>query len=166
MWWWCSCSSMLSCSQVWARWRSSCQTIKTPLNSHTCLLLLSMCEFYPTWYSFVDPNICTCIDHNYVCLCQEFLNPDILLFPYDKRESYPYRNFKRWVLPPPDPAPMTDDEKNAAAERRVRNPPLCKCGYRSEFVEPPIGLDYTPFFRCPITLSVIFRNHITYVQKR
>jgi hypothetical protein len=51
------------------------------------------------------------------------------------------RSFKRWVPPPP----MTDEEKEEATTRRVLNPPQCKCGYCSELVNPPPGLDYTPF---------------------
>jgi hypothetical protein len=49
---------------------------------------------------------------------------------------------------------MTDEEKEEATTRCVRNPPLCKCGYRSQLANPPKGLDYTPFWRCPIPLSV------------
>jgi hypothetical protein len=53
---------------------------------------------------------------------------------------------------------MTDEEKDEASTHRARNPPACKCGYRAELVNPHIGLDYTPFFRCPIPLSVILDN--------
>jgi hypothetical protein len=85
----------------------------------------------------------------------EAFDPQILLFLYDRSESCPLCSFKRWVPPPPNPPPMTDEEKAEATTRRVRNPPPCKCGYRSELVNPPPGLDYTPFFRCPILVSVI-----------
>jgi hypothetical protein len=50
---------------------------------------------------------------------------------------------------------MTDEEKDEASSRRVRNSPVYNCGYRAELVNPPVGLDYTPFFRCPIPLTVI-----------
>jgi len=88
----------------------------------------------------------------------EMFNPQILLFAYDRKSS-PYHSFKRWVPPPPNPPPMTDEEKEEATTHRVRNTPLCKCGYRSELANPPVGLDYTPFWRCPIVLSVIFYKH-------
>jgi hypothetical protein len=50
---------------------------------------------------------------------------------------------------------MTDEEKEEATTHHVRNPPLCKYGYRFELVNPPTGLDYTPFWCCRIPLSVI-----------
>jgi hypothetical protein len=53
---------------------------------------------------------------------------------------------------------MIDEENDGASTRRIRNPPACKCGYRAELVNPPPGLDYTPFFRCLIPLSVILDN--------
>jgi hypothetical protein len=68
------------------------------------------------------------------------------------------QSFKREVPPPSNPPPMTDEEKDEASTRCVCNPPTCKCGYRVELVNPPPGLDYTPFFRCPIPLSVILDN--------
>jgi hypothetical protein len=40
---------------------------------------------------------------------------------------------------------MTDVEKDEASSRRVRNPHVCKCGYRAESVTLSVGLDYTPF---------------------
>jgi hypothetical protein len=68
------------------------------------------------------------------------------------------QSFKREVPPPSNPPPMTDEEKDEASTRCVCNPPTCKCGYRVELVNPPPGLDYTLFFRCPIPLSVILDN--------
>jgi hypothetical protein len=50
---------------------------------------------------------------------------------------------------------MIDEEKEEAGSRCVMQPPLCKCGYRSKLANPPIGLDYTPFWRYPIPLLVI-----------
>jgi hypothetical protein len=85
----------------------------------------------------------------------ELVDRQILLFPYDMNESSPLQSFNRWVHPPPNPLPMTDEEKDEASTHRVRNPPACKCGYRAELVNPPPGLDYTPFFCCPIPLSLI-----------
>jgi hypothetical protein len=41
-------------------------------------------------------------------------NTQILLFPYDRNESFLYRSFKHWVPPPPNPPPMTDEEKEEA----------------------------------------------------
>jgi hypothetical protein len=72
-------------------------------------------------------------------------NPQILLFPYNRNESSPLRSFKRWVPPPLNPPPMTD-EKDEATIRHARNPLACKCGYRVELVNPHAWLDYTPFF--------------------
>jgi hypothetical protein len=48
---------------------------------------------------------------------------------------------------------MIDEENDEASTRRIRNPLACKCGYHAKLVNPPPGLDYTPFFRCPIHLS-------------
>ncbi|TVU05407.1 hypothetical protein EJB05_48568, partial [Eragrostis curvula] len=84
---------------------------------------------------------------------QEMYDPRILLFPWN-RKSFEYKAFKRWVPPPPNPPPMTNDEKVAAARLQVRNPPLCHCEYWSELETPPVGLDYTPFFRCALVGSV------------
>ncbi|TVU34630.1 hypothetical protein EJB05_16471 [Eragrostis curvula] len=87
---------------------------------------------------------------------QEMYDPRILLFPWN-RKSFEYKAFKRWVPPPPNPPPMTNDEKVAAARLRVRNPPLCHCEYWSELETPPVGLDYTPFFRCALVGSTGWR---------
>jgi hypothetical protein len=87
-------------------------------------------------------------------------DPRILLFSYDRNDSSPLRYFKRWVPPPPKPPPMTDEEKDKASTRCVRNPPACKCGYCAELVNPPAGLDYTPFFCCPIPLTVILDKRL------
>jgi hypothetical protein len=65
--------------------------------------------------------------------------------------------------PPPNPPPLTDEEEEATTYR-VCNPPLCKCRYHSELANPPIGLDYTPFWRCPISLSVIvYKSCLSFV---
>jgi hypothetical protein len=88
----------------------------------------------------------------------ELVDRQILLFSYDRNESSPLWSFKRWVPLPSNPPPMTDEEKDEASTHRVRNPPACKCGYLAELVNPPSGLDYTPFFRCLIPLSVILDN--------
>jgi hypothetical protein len=88
----------------------------------------------------------------------ELVDQQILLFLYDRNESSLLRSFKRWVPPPPNPPPMIEKEKDEASTHRVCIPPMCKCGYRAELVNTPPGLDYTPFFRCPIPLSVILDN--------
>jgi hypothetical protein len=76
----------------------------------------------------------------------ESFDSQILLFPYDRNKSSPLRSFKRWVPLPPNPPPMTNEEKDKTSTRCVRNPHACKCGYHYELVYPPTGLDYTPFF--------------------
>jgi hypothetical protein len=59
---------------------------------------------------------------------------------------------------------MTDEEKDEVSTHRVCNLPACKCGYRTELVNSATGLDYTPFFRYPIPLSVIlFKRLIFFV---
>jgi hypothetical protein len=85
----------------------------------------------------------------------EAFDINIILFPYDRNGSSPFRTFKHWVPPPPNPPPMTYAEKDEASAHRDRNPPACKCGYRAELVNPPVGLNYTPFFHCLIPLTVI-----------
>jgi hypothetical protein len=87
----------------------------------------------------------------------EIFDPQILLFPYDRNESFPYCSFKHWIPPPPNVPPMIDEEEKAIT-CRVSHPPLWKCGYRLELANLPIGLDYTPLWRCPIPLSVIARK--------
>jgi hypothetical protein len=88
----------------------------------------------------------------------ELVDRQILRFPYDRNESSPLWSFKCWVTLPPNPPPMTDEEKDKASTHHVCNSPAYKCGYRAELVNPPPGLDYTPFFYCPILLSVILDN--------
>jgi hypothetical protein len=61
---------------------------------------------------------------------------------YDRNESSPFRSFKCWVPPPPNPRSMIDAEKDEASARHVHNPHACKCGYRAELVNPPARLDY------------------------
>jgi hypothetical protein len=62
----------------------------------------------------------------------EIFDPQILLFPYDRNESSPLRSFKRWVPLPPNPLPLTNEEKDETSTCRVHNPPVCRCGYRAE----------------------------------
>jgi hypothetical protein len=57
---------------------------------------------------------------------------------------------------------MIDEEKDKASTRHVRNPPTCKYGYHAELVNPPTGLDYTPFFHCPVPLSVILFKRLNF----
>jgi hypothetical protein len=88
---------------------------------------------------------------------------NILLSPSDGNESYPFRSFKRWVPSPPNPPLMTDAEKDEVSARRVRNPPACKCGYHAELVNPPAGLDCTPFFHWPIPLTVLVAKEVIHL---
>jgi hypothetical protein len=87
-------------------------------------------------------------------------DPHILLSPYNRNDSSPLRYFKRWVPLPSNSPPMTDEEKDEASTRRVRNPPACKCGYRADLVNLCSGLDYILFFRCPIPLTVILDKRL------
>jgi hypothetical protein len=82
-------------------------------------------------------------------------DPQIPLFLYDRNVSSPLHSFKCWIPPPPNLSPMSDEEKDETSTCRVRNPPVCKYGYRAKLVNPPAKLDYTSIFRCPIPLSVI-----------
>ncbi|XP_039846492.1 uncharacterized protein LOC120705992 [Panicum virgatum] len=41
-------------------------------------------------------------------------DPRIRLFPYYRSESWAYNEFRRWVPPPPNPSPMTEEEKQEA----------------------------------------------------
>jgi hypothetical protein len=85
----------------------------------------------------------------------KMFDPQILLFSYDQNESFSYRSFKNWVPLPLNPPPMTYEEEEEATTHCVSHSPLCKCGYRFKLVNPLTGLDYTPFWCCPIPLSVI-----------
>jgi hypothetical protein len=52
--------------------------------------------------------------------------------------------FKRWVLPPSNPPPMTDEENDLATERRLESPPRCDCRDRVVLCE-----DTAKYFVCP-----------------
>jgi hypothetical protein len=81
-------------------------------------------------------------------------------FSYDRNESSPLRSFKRWVHPSPNSSLMTDEEKDEASIYRVPNSHVYKCGYHAELVNPPVGLDYTPIFCCPIPLTIILDKRL------
>jgi hypothetical protein len=55
---------------------------------------------------------------------------------------------------------MIDEEKEEATTRCVSHPPLCKYGYHLQLANPPTRFDYTPFWRCPIPLSVIAHKRV------
>ncbi|RCV37196.1 hypothetical protein SETIT_8G043500v2 [Setaria italica] len=79
-------------------------------------------------------------------------DPRIRLFPYDSTQLKPYHQFRRWVPPPPNPPRMTK-EKQEAASRHVRDPPMCKCGVVAKLMRPNLGVPpkFTPFFRWSLT---------------
>uniref|UniRef100_K3XXZ8 GRF-type domain-containing protein n=1 Tax=Setaria italica TaxID=4555 RepID=K3XXZ8_SETIT len=79
-------------------------------------------------------------------------DPRFRLFPYHSTELKPYHQFRRWVPPPPNPPRMTDEEKQEAACRHVRDPPMCKCGVPAKLMCPNLGdpPKFTPFFRCSL----------------
>ncbi|RCV10327.1 hypothetical protein SETIT_2G103500v2 [Setaria italica] len=66
-------------------------------------------------------------------------DPRIHLFPYHSTELQPYHQFR-----------MYEEEKQEAAWRCVRDPPMCKCGVAAKLMHPNLGvpLKFTPFFRC------------------
>nr|TKW14172.1 hypothetical protein SEVIR_5G150000v2 [Setaria viridis] len=80
-------------------------------------------------------------------------DPRIWLFPYDSTQLKPYHQFRRWVPPPPNPPRMTKEEKQEAACRRVRDPPMCKYGVATKLMRSNLGVPpkFTPFFRCSLT---------------
>ncbi|KAG2579025.1 hypothetical protein PVAP13_6NG142303 [Panicum virgatum] len=109
----------------------------------------------------------------YICKWNDSLNPchcfffqwidgpdkfdlRIRLFPYYRSESWAYNEFRRWVPPPPNPAPMTEEEKQEVVIYRVNNPPKCHCGVRVKLQRPNIGVPtkFTPFFRCSLKTRV------------
>nr|TKW40998.1 hypothetical protein SEVIR_1G284900v2 [Setaria viridis] len=55
-------------------------------------------------------------------------DPRIRLFPYDSTKLKPYHQFR-----------MTEEEKHEAACRRVRDPPMCKCGVVVKLMRPNLG---------------------------
>jgi hypothetical protein len=131
---------------MWPSWRGSHQTIKTYGHVDTYkFLLLQKQDSYRFFQWIIGP---------------ETFDPQILLFLYDRNESSPLCSLKRWVPPPPNPPPMTDEENDEATTHRVCNPPACEYGYHAELVNPPVGLDYMLFFRCPIPLSVILDKRL------
>nr|TKW30434.1 hypothetical protein SEVIR_2G036700v2 [Setaria viridis] len=72
----------------------------------------------------------------------------IRLFPYDSTELKPYYQFRRWVPLPPNPPRMTEEEKQEAACRRVRDSLMCKCGVAAKLMRPNLGVPpkFTSFF--------------------
>jgi hypothetical protein len=70
-------------------------------------------------------------------------DPRISLFPYVSHVLKSYHEFQRWVPPPPNPPPMTYEEKQLAAIERVKNPPLCDCGVRAYLQQTNISLHHS-----------------------
>ncbi|RCV04613.1 hypothetical protein SETIT_1G014400v2 [Setaria italica] len=64
-------------------------------------------------------------------------------------ELKPYHQFRHWIPPPSNPARMTEEEKQEAACRCVRDPPICKCGVAAKLMRPNLGVPpkFLPFFR-------------------
>jgi hypothetical protein len=62
----------------------------------------------------------------------------IRLFPYKEWKIKPYNKFRRWVPLPPNPPPITKEEKQDAAIIRVKNHPLCYYGVRAKLHRPNI----------------------------
>nr|TKW27043.1 hypothetical protein SEVIR_3G231200v2 [Setaria viridis] len=85
---------------------------------------------------------CGCIDG------PDKYDPRIRLFPYHSTELKPYHQFRRWIPPPPNPPRMTEEEKQEAACRCVRDPPMCKCEVAAKLMRPNLGVPpkFTPFF--------------------
>ncbi|RCU61439.1 hypothetical protein SETIT_J002100v2 [Setaria italica] len=85
-------------------------------------------------------------------------DPRIHLFPYDSIELKSYHQFRRWVPSPPNLARMTEEEKQEAACRRVKDPPMCKCGVATKLMRPNLGVPpkFTPFFLCSLTIHYIY----------
>ncbi|RCV06566.1 hypothetical protein SETIT_1G173000v2 [Setaria italica] len=83
----------------------------------------------------------------------DIYDPRIHLFSYVSTELKPYHQFRRWVPPPANPPRMTEEEKQEVACRRVRDPPMCKCGVATKLMHPNLGVPpkFTPFFRCLLT---------------
>ncbi|KAF8714888.1 hypothetical protein HU200_027424 [Digitaria exilis] len=102
-------------------------------------------RFNSTWYAV------TCDFFQWIDGPEKF-DPRIRLFPYHDEETKPFHEFKRWVPPPPNPPQMTWEEKQEAASVRVRNPPICHCGFPCRLVHPnnKLSVKFTPFFRCKL----------------
>jgi hypothetical protein len=58
---------------------------------------------------------------------------------------------------------MTDAENDEESAHHVRNSLACKYGYRTELVNQPAKLDYTTFFCCLISLTVILSKEVIYL---
>jgi hypothetical protein len=86
--------------------------------------------FYCCWIREAPPLAAPCYFLQWIDGPDKF-DPRIRLFPYASHVLKPYDEFQRWVPPPPNPPPMTYEEKQLAAIERVNNPPLCDCGVRA-----------------------------------
>ena len=80
----------------------------------------------------------------------EMYDPRIRLFPWDRSKTVPFEKFTRWVPPPPNPPEMTEEEQREARIARMMSPPKCHCGVKCHLLRPNPGVDFTPFFHCPL----------------
>jgi hypothetical protein len=71
-------------------------------------------------------------------------DPRYLLFANWLCGRTSHEHFKRWVPPPSNLPPMTDEEKDLAIERRLESLPHCDCGDRVVLYE-----DTAKYFVCP-----------------
>jgi hypothetical protein len=82
----------------------------------------------------------------------DMVDPRILLFR--QKAKKPYDKYKRWVPPPLNPPPMTDEEKKIAIATRMANPPLCYYGVPTKMRLMMPGAPYTLEFQCRNTNKV------------
>jgi hypothetical protein len=71
-------------------------------------------------------------------------DPQYIIFANWLCERSSHEHFKRWVPPPLNPPPMTDEEKDVATKRRLESPPRCDYGDRAFICE-----DSVKYFVCP-----------------
>ncbi|RCV32692.1 hypothetical protein SETIT_7G023500v2 [Setaria italica] len=89
--------------------------------------------FYVCKWSFDPMPVASCDFFHWIDGPDKY-DPRICLFPYHS----------------------TEEEKQEAACRRVRDPPMCKCGVAAKLMRPNLGVPpkFTQFFRCSIKTHV------------